>query len=131
MISDAVLITGGDGFGYAGYTAELYHPSSGANCSLHYLPDERLGHTLESSGRLCGGTRTSRSCLQWSSDTGTWEQSLTLDDVYGRYGHVSWTPDPSIGTYLMGGWESEARQTTRLIKQDGSQEPGFPLKHPI
>ena len=86
-------------------------------------------HTLEDSGLMCGGYDTSDSCVRWSSVNGTWEEYLILD--VGRSYHVSWTPDPSIGTYLMGGWESEARQTTRLIKQDGSQEPGFPLKHPI
>ena len=65
--------------------------------------------------------------LQWSSDTGTWEQSLTLG--VDRERHVSWTPDPDIGTYLMGGWVSEASRSTTLIKPEGSQELGFPLKY--
>ena len=62
-----------------------------------------------------------QSCLQWSPDTGTWEEHLTLD--VGRNGHFSWTPDSDHGTYLMGG------KTTTHIKPDGSQEPGFPLKY--
>ena len=75
---------------------------------------------------MCGGYYTSYSCLQWSSVNGTWEEYLTLD--VGRRLHVSWTPDPDIGTYLMGG-EWEAGTTTTLIKQDRSQEPGFSLKY--
>ena len=80
---------------------------------------------MEKSGLLCGGDYTRDSCLQWSSVTGTWEKYLTLE--VERYGHVSWTPHPDIGTYLMGGYNS--RTTTTLIKPDGSQEPGFSLKH--
>ena len=90
--------------------------------------DGRLRHTLEGSGLLCGGMYTTyTSCVQWSSVNGTWEEYLTLDAE--RYYHVSWTPDPSIGTYLMGGLKTEARNSTTLIKPDGSQEPGFSLKY--
>ena len=73
------------------------------------------------------------SCLQWSSINGTWEEFLTLDVERGN--HVSWTPDPNFGTYLMGGvtrnsgMNSVDRNTTTLIKPDGSQEPGFSLKY--
>ena len=76
---------------------------------------------------LCGGYFTRDTCLQWNSVNATWEELLTLD--VKRFAHVSWTPDPDIGTYLMGGGDSEAGTTTTLIKPDGSQEPGFPLKH--
>ena len=77
---------------------------------------------------LCGGQdpTTRDTCLHWSSVTGSWEESLTLD--VKRFYHASWTPDPDLGTYLMGGANSEAGRTTTLIKKDGSQEPGFPLK---
>ena len=101
-------------------------PSSSVSCSLPQLPDDRWEHTLESSGLLCGGWHTSDTCLQWSPDTGSWELLLTLDA--GRYDHVSWTPEPDIGTYLMGGHGSKLRTTT-LIKPDGTQEPGFPLHY--
>jgi len=100
-------------------------PSTNVSCSLPQLPDGRYRHTLESSGLLCGGWYTEDSCLQWSPDTGSWEYLLTLD--VSRSDHVSWTPGPDIGTYLMGGRVSE--RTTTLIKPDGTQEPGFPLQY--
>ena len=71
-------------------------------------------------------SNTSTSCVQWSSVNGTWKY-FTLN--VSRSYHVSWTPDPSIGTYLMGGIDSESMKTTTLIKSDGSQEPGFSLKY--
>ena len=89
--------------------------------------DVRNDHTLEDSGLMCGGYDTSDSCVQWSSVNGTWEEYLTLD--VGRSYHVSWTPDTDIGTYLMGGVTSEAKNTTTLIKPDSSQEPSFSLKY--
>ena len=118
----AVLITGGA-------TAELYHPSSGTSCMLPTRQDNRrYYHTLENSGLMCGGPYTSTSCLQWSPVTGTWQEYLTLN--VSRMCHISWTPDPDIGTYLMGGFgDSRERNSTILIKPDRSQEPGFPLKH--
>ena len=120
-----VLITGGDSY-TAWNTAELYLPSVGATCSLPSLPDYRVEHTVSEDGLLCGGHYTQDSCLQWSPDSGTWEEALTLD--VSRWAHVSWTPTSgNNGTYLMGGYPSY--QTTTLIKNDGSQEPGFPLKY--
>ena len=118
-----VLITGSSSYPWD--TAELYLPSSGVSCSLPQLPGARADHTMESSGLLCGGEVTDDSCLQWSQDTGTWEELLTLD--VGRARHVSWTPGSDIGTYLMGGNLNE--KTTTLIKPDGTQEPGFPLQY--
>ena len=76
---------------------------------------------------MCGGYDTSDSCVQWSSVNGTWEENLTLDVT--RYFHVSWTPDPDIGTYLMGGIVQLLPPRTTLIKPNGSQEPGFDLKY--
>ena len=128
-ISAAVLITGSA-------KAEVYHPSSGVSCTLPtmLIDGGRWEHTLEDSGLLCGGWRSimpgnmqDTSCVQWSSVNGTWEEYLTLE--VGRYYHVSWTPDPDIGTYLMGGNPSEAGNTTTLIKPDRSQEAGFILKY--
>ena len=127
---DVVMITGG--FGTGSDTAELYLPSSRLSCSLPRLPDERVHHTQESSGLICGGWSavakglyTGDTCIQWSPDTGTWEELLTLD--VWRSQHVSWTPGTSIGTYLMGGFYS--KRTTTLIRPDGTQVPGFPLKY--
>ena len=75
---------------------------------------------------MCGGFMTKTSCVKWSSVNGTWEEYLTLNIT--RNYHVSWTPDPDIGTYLMGGIGRAARTTT-LIKADGNQEQGFPLEY--
>ena len=121
----AVLITGHGSSSNPMDTAELYLPSSGVSCILPRLPDNRDSHTVDSKGLLCGGAYTRDTCLQWSPDTGTWEDLLTLNVM--RYRHVSWTPGPDIGTYLMGGIYSGL--TTTLIKPDGNQEPGFLLKH--
>ena len=119
----AVLITGN--WNSPRDTAELYLLSTGVSCRLPQLPDDRNYHTVDSKGLLCGGGFTSDTCLQWSPDTGTWEDLLTLS--VSRYRHVSWTPGPDLGTYLMGGLYSGL--TTTLIKPDGNQEPGFLLKH--
>ena len=71
-------------------------------------------------------SNTSTSCVQWSSVNGTWKYfNLNVSRSY----HVSWTPDPSIGTYLMGGRKPDAENSTTLIKPDGSQEAGFSLKY--
>ena len=123
LFPDAVLITGSS-FALLSYdTAELYQPASGVSCALPKLPGGQDGHTVESSGLLCGEMDT---CLQWSPDTGTWEDlMLTLD--FRRFLHVSWTPGTEVGTYLMGGTYS--RRTTTLIKPDGSHEPGFDLNY--
>ena len=51
---DAVLITGGISDDTR-RTAELYLPSSGVSCTLPNMPDQIHGHTVESSGLLCGG----------------------------------------------------------------------------
>ena len=137
-----VLITGGASSA-AGNTAELYLPSSGVSCTLPSLPNRRESHTVSKGGLLCGGGYTHHkrftaedSCLKWSPDSGTWEEALTLD-VFRRL-HVSWTPSSgNNGTYLMGGdyhdYNYHCRnclpKSTTLIKNDGSQEPGFPLKY--
>ena len=118
----AVLITGGDG--RSGYSAELFLPSSGTSCTLPDLPELRYYHSSDNN-ILCGGYKSSN-CLQWSPDTGTWEELLTLD--LGRLYHVSWTPGNGIGTYLMGGSGQEI--TSTLLKPDGSQELSFIPKYP-
>ena len=112
----AVLITGGSG-PYSRYTAELFLPSTGTSCTLPKFTDGRYSETSDNN-ILCRSN-----CLQWSPDTGTWEELLTLDVL--RSYHISWTPGNGIGTYLIGGHES----TSTLIKPDGSQEPSFFLKY--
>ena len=125
LVSDvlaAVLVTGG----HALKTAEIFLPSAGTSCTLPPLPQNRGYHTADKN--ICGGGSTeakAKKCLQWSPDTGTWGDHLTLD--VGRDRHVSWTPGTGIGTYLMGG--SWSTRTTTLIKPDKSQETGFVLKY--
>ena len=141
-----MLITGGSGS--VGNTTELYVPSlPGLSCPLPSLPTGRYFHTVDSSGLLCGGwesggTRnteyttlttieyTENTCLHWRPDTGTWEDYIIFD-LSDRWlvGHMTWTPESGIGTYLMGGGYPGPNPTrTTLIKPDGTQEPGFPLR---
>ena len=105
-------------------TAELFLPSDGTSCTLPSLPETREDHTVDNH-ILCGGYDTSYSCLQWSPDTGTWEELLSLEVERDR--HVSWTPASGIGTYLIGGRRSDAEITTTLITSEGGQQTGFPL----
>ena len=121
-----MLITGGwKKHGTVSYkTAELFLPSAGTSCTLPPFPEGRVSHTVDNN-IMCGGSDTRYTCLKWSPDTGSWDELLTLD--IGRYYHVYWTPVPGMGTYLMGGMSSP--RTTTLIKDDGTQEPAFPLKY--
>ncbi len=116
----AVLITGSSTS--STNTAELFLPSTGTSCILPHV--HRLLHTADNN-ILCGGSSSSNNCLQWSPDTGTWEELVTLD--VRRQSHVSWTPGNGVGTYLMGG--AEEPKTSSLIKPDGGQETGFQLKY--
>ena len=105
-------------------------PAAETSCTLPLLPGVRYAHTatatVDNHIILCGGAFTEDSCLNWSPDTGTWEELLTLDVT--RSYHVSWTPASGIGTYLMGGITNG--MTTTLIKSaDGAQVSGFPLKY--
>ena len=114
---------GGEGLN----SVELYNPSSGTRCSLPKLTHTIYYHTLENNIHCGGQGPFGDRCLQWSPDTGSWEELLLLD--VERWAHVVWTPGTGIGTYLMGGWQSGSSKTTALIKSDGTQEEGFPLQH--
>ena len=121
----AVLITGGSDQN----TVELFLPSDGTSCILPALPSIRVGHTVDNH-LLCGGSGTSKSCLLWSPDSGTWDDWGEELDVVGRYSHVSWTPSTdSTTTYLIGGEHPDSRGTTTLVKRDGTQEQGFSLEY--
>ena len=122
----AVLITGGTMGGSKGKlrTSELFLPSAGTLCALPLFPEIRREHTLDNN-IICGGADSRDTCLKWSPDTGSWVELLTL--AVNRYQHVTWTPEPGMGSYLMGGKASPT--TTTLIKDDGTQEPAFPLKY--
>ena len=115
-----VLITGGIGTPRA---AEVFLPVTGHSCRLPDLADDRFVHTQD--GALtCGGQDQWASCLKWSPDSGTWTQSHNLTE--DMFNHVSWTPDSSLGTYLMGGAFSFSSE---MVKPDGSVEQRFVLKY--
>lgn len=116
-----ILITGGQNL----KTEELFLPSAGTSCILPPLSTSRVNHIV-GNNILCGGTGSGveTSCLQWSPDTGAWEDFLTL--WAGRGLHVAWTPRTDQ-TYLIGGFFSET--TSTRIRSSGVQEQGFELKH--
>ena len=91
----AVLITGGIFWNETRKTSELYLPLSGNSCRL---PDiiPNYEHTQDNL-LLCGGEVG----LMWSPMTSTWNQSITPDPA--RRSHVSWSPGPDIGIFLIGG----------------------------
>ena len=60
-------------------------------------------------------------CDQWSE--GSWTRSASLRER--RRSHVSWAT--ASGLYLIGGGYSG--NTSELVKEDGSVEEGFKLKH--
>ena len=126
----AVLITGGHNTGVGG-SVELFVPGSGDACRLPQLPGNREFHSLDTN-LLCGGMNTEESCLRWIPAHGPIQQSFWSVSHHlevTRAFHVSWTPDTDIGTYLMGGNDAASQASTTLLKPDGSQELGFPLKY--
>ena len=127
---EAVLITGGINSG-ALRSAEVFLPATGHSCRLPDLPDDRYDHTQDGALTCGGGSYNHQdqltTCLKWSPDSGTWTQSHTLTDY--RAEHVSWTPDPSLGTYLIGGGDGGIDPRSELVKPDGSVEQGFSLKY--
>ena len=104
----------------------MYIPSSNTTCSLPQLPEARQHHTQD--GKLaCGGplnSKTLTTCDKWSA--GTWTRT-SHKLARQRYGHVSWST-PS-GMFLIGGEHSVSRQTSELLREDGSVEEGFALKY--
>ena len=51
----------------------MFLPGTGKTCALANLPDQRVGHTLDTVDTapvLCAGVRTENSCLQFSQTTG-------------------------------------------------------------
>ena len=76
-------------------TSELYLPLSGNSCRLpDIIPNNK--HTQDNL-LLCGGDVG----LMWSPLTSTWNQSITPNPA--RRSHVSWSPGPDIGIFLIGG----------------------------
>ena len=87
------------------------------------LPEGRGRHTQDGPW-ACGGDRengTGTTCDKWSE--GSWTRSHSHSG--GRGSHVSWAT--ASGLYLIGGGYSG--NTSVLVKEDGSVEEGFNLKH--
>ena len=125
LILVAVLISGSR---YSNQnTHELFLPSTGTSCTLPTSPQLRYYHSVDNNGIMCGSGDFSAwySCVKWSPNTRSWEELLTLN--VQRLGHVSWTPESDMGTYLMGG--EYTSWTTVLIKDDGTQESAFALQY--
>ena len=77
----------------------------------------RSDHSLDG-GLACYDWR----CHLWNSDTGSWDLSHKLDiDTGYRNAHISWTPGPDSGTYLMGG--SSNLKSVQLVNTDGTVDP--------
>ena len=116
------MITGGHQNG-GDRSVEVFNPITKSRCSLPELPRNRRHHS-EDGGIVCGGPDdTYNTCVKWSPDSGTWNQSHTLRQ--GRYGHVSWAT--SSGVYLIGG--AYSANTSEIVKLDGSVEEGFSMKN--
>ena len=131
VLISAILITGGYPNPGTANTAELYYPSNRTSCPLPRLPDNRTSHTADEN-ILCGGSETKFNCVLFSPYAG-----MSMDLDIPRLAHVSWTPGSGIGTYLMGGQskvspgQPRPSETSTLIKPEGTQQPGFALKHRI
>ena len=123
-IFKVVLITGGYGTGGAYNAAQIYVPQSGQFCSLPDMTSGIASHTQD--GFLsCGGWFPSnyQKCSKWES--GNWTDFVSLPRV--RQISQSWTPKSGVGTYLIGGTEN--RNTTDLVKPDGTVRQGFDLNY--
>ena len=134
------MITGGKSFESLGglNSTELYIPSSKSSCRLPDLQYGRESHT-QNNLLLCGGSfigedfqveeSVATGCLKWNSVNSSWEEVVSFDGQ--RMTHVSWSPAPDIGIFLMGGLGEDGSylNTTTLVKPDGSNEPGFLLKY--
>ena len=128
LIYLVVLISGGIGINGILQSVEIYNPASNTSCSLPSLPEARYDHTQD--GELaCGGwggypTNATTTCVKWNSDSGTWTHSHTLRQ--SKASHMSWATED--GVYLLGGGAYQ-KNTSELVKVDGSVEDGFSLKY--
>ena len=108
-------------------SAQIYSPNTGQVC---LLPDMDMGRQLHNQdGPLaCAGwsDSVSDSCSTFDSDSGLWNQSVTLPRK--RQYSQTWTPQSGSGTYLIGG-EASYTDTTDLVKPDGTVQQGFNLKY--
>ena len=122
-----VLITGGAD-GDDRFSSEIYNPFTKTSCSLPQLPDARGVHS-QNAGLTCAGgykaPASENTCVKWNPASGTWKKSHSLKE--GRIGHVSWAT--ASGVYLIGGDNSNTKQTSVKVNKDGSVEQSFSLKY--
>ena len=117
-----ILISGGKG---TETSVEVYSPGVNYHCVLSSLPDRRGGHTSDGM-TLCGGVRSSKTCITFSS--GKWVTSHALTEK--RVGHTSWYNKEEGKIILMGGGDSVTGTTTEIITEEGEDGvPGFPMKY--
>jgi len=94
-----ILIAGGNG---GRKSVEVFIPDAGKSCSLPDLPDDRVGHTMDTLGNtpvICGGENIDQtSCLQFTPALGVWTNYATTTEEFK--GHTSWVS--SGGLVLMG-----------------------------
>ena len=101
---------------------EVFYPTADKlSCVLPSLPDQRVGHTMDSL-EICGGYSTRTTCITFTSGQWVTSHALTEERVY----HTSWSTQDGI--VLMGGYDSP--RTTEIITE-GEYEgvPGFDLQH--
>ena len=124
-----ILISGGKG---TETSVEVYSPGVNYHCLLPPLPDKRGGHTSDGM-TLCGGYKTERTCITFSS--GKWVTSHALTEK--RVGHTSWYNKEEGKIILMGGmdqseWFGIGVNTTETITEDEyNGVPGFSIKYPM
>ena len=119
-----ILISGGKG---TETSVEVYSPGVNYHCLLPPLPDKRGGHTSDGM-TLCGGYKTERTCITFSS--GKWVTSHALTEK--RVGHTSWYNKEEGKIILMGGGSSGSARTTEIITEgENDGVPGFTLKYDL
>ena len=117
LISEAILITGGDG---ARQSAELFLPWQNKTCELPSLPDRRKFH-VQSGSLFCGGgdySATKKNCLKWSAQQGGWVM-LPLKLTAGRAASRVWSLSQDNSLVIMGGGYGAALETSETFSSDG------------
>ena len=74
VVHSALIITG-TGHSAAGFTAEVFVPSTGEQCELPRIPMQVWKHTMDKL-TMCGGERTYKHC--YTLQDGAWVKTLTL-----------------------------------------------------
>ena len=137
FFSIVLLITGGLNYGAGSLrSVEIFDPSNDSlSCSLPSMVRRRNGPASVGM-TVCGGydDRARKTCETLHMRTGQWRLSHTLKEE--RVYHMMWRT-PSDKIMVMGGvyngtleqWNNETTTLTEVLKDDGSSEYSFDLKH--